>query len=216
MGLLDKFLNTSTKKKIKVDDLLQLLTIVNGSFDKIANKVEKHLFIEGIIDDYCPIEQQPDRVELKENFKNRFIISAGITGMALIEYVMTKKYGDTLYNSELLEFKKIIFPNLLKVREKVLRYSPAPEFEEDKEPSLINSNNAEEQFIQLITRKAQEINKRTQTGEYGHLYFNFYWGIGQVLTNPDASSYSKDFANLIDNKISEVIELLNVYYFEHI
>lgn len=212
MGFLDNFLKP-TNKKITVDSLLKLLTTSNNSFNKICSLVEKQIFFGEIIDEDCPLEFQQDNVLEKENFKNRFIVSTGITGIAIIEFVIVKKYGADLYSQEIKEFKKTVFPNLLILREKILQRPTPSEFEDDIEPSLLNKSFAENQFIISVTQKANDIsNLLNKTGEYRNIYYHLYLVLGQIIPDRDRIFFHPDFADLIDSKITEIIRLLDLYF----
>lgn len=199
-------------KKITVDKLLGLLTLSNSCFDKISKKVENKIFFSDIIDDDCPIEFQEENLVKKENFDNRFIVSSGITGIAILEYALSKKFGQSEYQSEIDELKKNVLPNLLKIREEILKDPTPDEFEFDTEYSLRNDLLIEEKFIKSVTQKAGDVERLiSESGEYRNLYFHNYLALGQILPERNRIFFDPEFALMFKNKVIEIVELFNLY-----
>src|SRR5690606_22674847 len=98
--LVRSFNQKLTMKKFNSDSLLNQLTITNSIFNKTKSLIEREIFGDSIISSDVPIEFQEDEVKKEENFNKRYILSSGITGIAIIELAITERFGNDLYANE--------------------------------------------------------------------------------------------------------------------
>lgn len=216
MNFISKLFN-KPKKKDKVDVFLELLNISNSSFQKISKQIEKSIFWgHDIINYEVPPEYQEDSILTKKNYDARFMISAGITGLAILEYTLKEKYDEDVYLADLIKTKKIIYSNILPIREEIIKFPiPIHFFEDDTEPSLINTMSAQDDFIDSVTQKSNFIkNLIERRGEYRNIYFHFFLVLGQVMPDKKRIFFGPDHAKIVDNKITEVVELMRYFFDE--
>lgn len=219
MGFLDKFLKSSTdnqsaNKKFGSDSLLSLLTTLNISFDKIKRQVESEIFFDSLIDPDCPAEYQKEAIALQEHFNKRFILSSGVTGIAIIELAIIEKFGSGSYIDEIKDFKKIIFPNILKLRNQILEFPQKPyHFDLDNEPALQNNDTSFNDFSSYTTNRTSEIrNLLKKSGEYRNILFHFDEGLGQIMPNQKFTHFKPNIKPKLENKIEDTWRLVSHFF----
>ncbi|MBX2897563.1 MAG: hypothetical protein KF763_19135 [Cyclobacteriaceae bacterium] len=210
------------EKKVNSDFLLELLTITNSVFNKYQNKkfIEKEIFGDSIISSNVPIEFQENEVKKEENFNKRYTLSAGVTGIAIIEIIVIEKFGIDLYVNELLDFKKKMFNNILKLRNEILQYKSTPfeiefgiEKYSDDNTSLENNDSSFDLFLKFIQDRVLEV-KRLLAG-YGdchNLLFHFDSGVGQIVLSSRPISYGSNTKAIVKQMVVESFQLANTVF----
>lgn len=223
MGLFDKFFRNSSasEAKLNIDTLLELVTISTNSFSKIRTELERHIFLNDIISPDVPFEFQQDRVELEEEYRNRFIISAGIVSLAIIEFLVINKSKNDYNIETLLLLKKRIFPNILAVREKVILRNIDPFVEanyefDDNEKRIVKNFENEEKFILLVSDLSIEIkNLIEQNADTKHIRNYFGYGMGQIFAR-NLTEKNDNVADVVKTRIKIICKDLENFFFNQL
>jgi hypothetical protein len=223
MGLFDKFFRSgnSVEAKLSLDTLLELVTISNNSFNKIRTELEKYTFLDYIISPNVPIEFQEERVELEEEYRNRFVISAGIVSLAIIEFLIIKKSKNEHNIESLIALKKRVFPNLLKIREKIILRNLDPNVEinyefDDNENRIVNNIENETKFILLVSNLSLEIqNFIDQNADIKHIRNYFGYSMGQIFAR-NLTEKNEKIAEIVKTRIKIICRDLENFFFNQL
>jgi hypothetical protein len=223
MGLFDKFFRSgnSVEAKLSLDTLLELVTISNNSFNKIRTELEKYTFLDYIISPNVPIEFQEERVELEEEYRNRFVISAGIVSLAIIEFLIIKKSKNEHNIESLIALKKRVFPNLLKIREKIILRNLDPNVEinyefDDNENRIVNNIENETKFILLVSNLSLEIqNFIDQNTDIKHIRNYFGYSMGQIFAR-NLTEKNEKIAEIVKTRIKIICRDLDNFFFNQL
>jgi hypothetical protein len=223
MGLFDRFFKSSNSAdtKIQSDTLLNLLTISNQNFDKIRIKLEKIIFFDYIISSEVPAEYQEDRIELEEEYRNRFIISSGIISLAILDYLVNKWSRNDHNMNSLILLNKSVFPRILKVRERVIARNTNRDSEVyyefyDSEERIENSEENQNRFNLLIIELSSEIKKFIEgNSDVKYIRSNFGCGLGQIFAT-DIIERNDEIAGLVKEQLKTVCSNLENYFFRQL
>ena len=223
MGLFDKFFSSSNSSdaKLSIDTMLDLVTISNKSFDKARIELEKIIFFDYIVSSDVPAEYQEDRIELEEEYKNRFIISSGIISLAILEFLVNKRSGNEHNKEILISLYKRIFPNLLRIREKVIIRNIDPNVPEnfkfdDNEHRIENNINNEAKFISLISNLSVEVkNLIEHNSDIKVIRSYFGYNLGQIFVDRLPEKNEK-IAELIKTRIKIICKDLETFFFNQL
>lgn len=217
MGLFDKYF---AKKNISNyylsrDQILHLITITNQMFDKERIKFEREIFGYLIINGDIPIEYQEVEVALEQEFRNRYTVSSGIISIAIMEYLI-KKHMDNSHNNNLMNsVEQFIFPNVLKIRKKILSVPITEDFHfDDTENEILNTPENFILFSERISLISNDIKSFIDTGEKLNCVRNYFGvRIGQVL--PEIlEERDKELGDLIKNTLRKILQNFEMYFID--
>jgi hypothetical protein len=205
--------NSGNLRIVGLDQLLNALTVCNREMKKLSGLVEKNIFWGKLISPDVPREYQEREIKIYENFANRFIISSGIIGMAVIEYVLKRDYSDEVFQDSLREFKCFVLKNMVPIRLKILEMDMSEYIIlDDKETIIEISDDLMDKFYDQITDKAEDLKGLIENGkEVRNIYYHFCQGLGQLLPSKRGIYFQPDFSSKVDLALNELVEGIGVF-----